>query len=64
VIQSLGGAAALAPEPLERTGIGTVVPPALAPAGIFNLKEIAAGGATEVGTGVLPIDARTASKTA
>jgi hypothetical protein len=50
VVKRLGGASALAPEPFECARVGAVAAFALAPAGIFDFKEIAALGAAKVGT--------------
>ena len=52
VVQRLRGAAALAPEPFERAGIGPVMALSLAPAGILHFKEVAALGAAKVGLGL------------
>ena len=64
VVERLGRAAPLAPEPLERAGIGAVRSPTLAPAGIFNLEKLAANGATEVGQRVSACNACPTAKTA
>ena len=63
VVQPLRRAAPLPPQPLERAGIGTVRPLALAPAGVLHFKQVAAIGATEVRPGVYAGDSRSASKT-
>ena len=64
VVQGLGGAAALAPQPLERARVGAVGALALAPAGILHFKEIPAGGAAEVRTSLRALETRPASETA
>jgi hypothetical protein len=63
-VQRFGGTAPLSPEPSERAGIRTVMPPALDPARVFHFKEVAALDAAEVRLGLLASDARPASKTA
>ena len=47
VVEGLRRAAPLTPEPFERAGVGAVAAFALAPAGIFDFKEIAALASSE-----------------
>ena len=64
VVESLGGAAALSPQPLQGTGIGPVVSLSLAPAWILDFKQITAQRAAEVRPGLSAHDPRSASETA
>jgi hypothetical protein len=64
VIERFGGAAALAPQPLERAGIGAVVALALEPARVFHFEEIAALSATKLGTGLVAGNADAAAEAA
>ena len=63
VIDLLGGAAPLPPEPLQRARVGPVQPLALAPAGVNHLKELSTLDATEVRLGFRSRDHRPTSNT-
>jgi predicted flap endonuclease-1-like 5' DNA nuclease len=63
LVQGFAGAAPLAPKPLQRSGIGPVVPLPMAPACVLHFKQIAAVRAPEVGSSLRACDARAASET-
>lgn len=54
----------LAPEPLQRSGVGAVGAAGVFPAGIDDFKEIAAESAAEVGTGLITAQKLAATETA
>ena len=63
-IERLSRAAPLPPQPFQGSGIRPVVSPALAPAGIFHLKQVSALGAAKIGPRFRARNPASAPKTA
>src|SRR5580658_7075989 len=64
LVDGLAGHPPLAPQPLERAGIGTVGTAALDPAGVLHFKKVSTIGAAEVGLRVSASNPSPASETA